>query len=97
MGFRSDFVKNFTLTVQRRKGCNSTAAPEGSYRDCTFTRSAADLYFACRPTLPSSPIASCMSIKSDRWITRMAREHGMIEPFEDRQVRRMRGRSSPTA
>ena len=28
-----------------------------------------------------------MSIKSDKWITRMAREHGMIEPFEDRQVR----------
>src|SRR5204862_4611427 len=26
-------------------------------------------------------------IKSDRWIRRMAREHGMIEPFEDRQVR----------
>ena len=28
-----------------------------------------------------------MSIKSDRWITRMAREHQMIEPFEDKQVR----------
>jgi dCTP deaminase len=28
-----------------------------------------------------------MSIKSDRWITRMAKEHGMIEPFSDRQVR----------
>jgi dCTP deaminase len=28
-----------------------------------------------------------MSIKSDKWIRRMAREHGMIEPFEDRQVR----------
>jgi dCTP deaminase len=28
-----------------------------------------------------------MSIKSDRWITRMAREHRMIEPFSDRQVR----------
>ena len=28
-----------------------------------------------------------MSIKSDRWIKRMALEHGMIEPFEDRQVR----------
>ena len=28
-----------------------------------------------------------MSIMSDRWITRMAKEHGMIEPFEDRQVR----------
>lgn len=28
-----------------------------------------------------------MTIKSDRWITRMAHEHGMLEPFEDRQVR----------
>ena len=28
-----------------------------------------------------------MSIKSDKWIRRMALEHGMIEPFEDRQVR----------
>ena len=29
-----------------------------------------------------------MSIKSDRWITKMAKEHKMIEPFEGRQVRR---------
>ena len=28
-----------------------------------------------------------MAIKSDRWIRRMAREHGMIEPYEDAQVR----------
>ena len=28
-----------------------------------------------------------MSIKADRWITRMAKEHGMIEPFADAQVR----------
>src|SRR6267143_881268 len=28
-----------------------------------------------------------MSIKSDRWIRRMAREHHMIEPFADAQVR----------
>ena len=28
-----------------------------------------------------------MSIKSDRWIRRMAAEHGMIEPFEPHQVR----------
>jgi len=28
-----------------------------------------------------------MSIKSDRWIRRMAAEHGMIEPFEPAQVR----------
>ena len=29
-----------------------------------------------------------MSIKSDKWIRRMAQEHGMIEPFVERQVRR---------
>ena len=28
-----------------------------------------------------------MSIQSDRWITRMAKDHGMIEPFENSQVR----------
>ena len=28
-----------------------------------------------------------MSIKSDKWITRMAREHRMIEPFVDTQTR----------
>ncbi|MGP5101977.1 dCTP deaminase [Psychrobacter celer] len=28
-----------------------------------------------------------MSIKSDRWIRKMAEEHGMIEPFEAGQVR----------
>ncbi len=29
-----------------------------------------------------------MSIKSDRWIRKMAREYGMIEPFIDSQVRK---------
>src|SRR5450432_37118 len=44
-------------------------------------------------TFPSSSPASLshhprdMSIKSDRWIRQMALEHGMIEPFADRQVR----------
>ncbi len=28
-----------------------------------------------------------MPIKADKWIRRMAREHGMIEPFVDEQVR----------
>src|ERR687884_2189690 len=28
-----------------------------------------------------------MTIKSDRWITQMAREYGMIEPFEQSQIR----------
>jgi hypothetical protein len=29
----------------------------------------------------------CMSIKSDRWIRRMAEQHGMIEPYEPGQVK----------
>lgn len=33
-----------------------------------------------------------MSIKSDRWIQKMAAEHGMIEPFEAGQVREVDGR-----
>ncbi|MEN9891385.1 MAG: deoxycytidine triphosphate deaminase Dcd, partial [Pseudomonadota bacterium] len=28
-----------------------------------------------------------MSIKSDKWIRRMAEQHGMIDPFEPGQVR----------
>ena len=32
-----------------------------------------------------------MSIKSDNWIRRMAREHGMIEPFAAEQVRQANG------
>ena len=27
-----------------------------------------------------------MSVKSDKWIRRMAKEHGMIEPFSEKQV-----------
>ena len=33
-----------------------------------------------------------MSIKSDKWIRRMAEAHGMIEPFEPSQVRHVDGR-----
>src|SRR5690349_2299197 len=36
---------------------------------------------------PHPPSRARMTIMSDRWITRMATEHGMIEPFEGRQVR----------
>jgi dCTP deaminase len=32
-----------------------------------------------------------MSIKSDRWIRRMAEQHGMIEPFEPGQVKQVNG------
>jgi dCTP deaminase len=45
-----------------------------------------------RPRLPTiadspDPERRPMSIKSDRWIRRMAQEHGMIEPFEPGQIR----------
>jgi len=33
-----------------------------------------------------------MTIKSDRWIRRMAQEHRMIEPFEATQVKEAAGR-----
>ncbi len=33
-----------------------------------------------------------MSIKSDRWIRRMAAEHRMIEPFEPGQIKQINGR-----
>ena len=33
-----------------------------------------------------------MSIKSDRWIRRMAEQQGMIEPFEPRQIKHVDGR-----
>jgi dCTP deaminase len=32
-----------------------------------------------------------MTIKSDKWIRRMATEHGMIEPFEPNQVKQQNG------
>jgi dCTP deaminase len=35
---------------------------------------------------------ACMSVRSDRWIRKMSLEHGMIEPFVERQVRSDEGR-----
>jgi dCTP deaminase len=32
-----------------------------------------------------------MTIKSDKWIRRMAEQHGMIEPFEPNQVKEVNG------
>src|SRR5690606_11769098 len=36
---------------------------------------------------PGAHRSNRMSIKSDKWIRRMAEQHGMIEPFEPGQVR----------
>ena len=50
------------------------------------------------PAIPAGALESelnsekPMSIKSDRWIRRMAEQHGMIEPFEPGQVREVGGR-----
>jgi dCTP deaminase len=43
--------------------------------------------FSRKNTIPNPRIALAMAIKSDRWIRRMAKEHGMITPFSDHQVR----------
>src|SRR3984957_3024893 len=42
---------------------------------------------AMRSSRGGNPPEESMSVKSDKWITKMAKEHGMIEPFEGRQVR----------
>src|SRR5690606_17360384 len=41
----------------------------------------------CAPFPVETQSGHPMSIKSDKWIRRMALEHGMIEPFVERQVR----------
>ena len=33
-----------------------------------------------------------MTIKSDKWIRRMAEQHGLISPFEANQVREVDGK-----
>ncbi len=38
-----------------------------------------------------------MGVQPDTWIRKMALEHGMIEPFADRQVRRVQDPSAPPA
>jgi dCTP deaminase len=40
-----------------------------------------------------SAILSNMSVRADHWIRKMSLEHGMIEPFVERQVRNDEGRS----
>src|SRR5215468_12493656 len=37
--------------------------------------------------MPGDSGGKLMSVKSDRWIRRMALEHGMISPFSEKQVR----------
>jgi len=43
------------------------------------------------PPLPFTPHHH-MSIKSDKWIRRMAEQHGMIEPYEPTQVKQVNGK-----
>jgi dCTP deaminase len=35
-----------------------------------------------------------MTIKSDKWIRRMAEEHGMISPFEPEMIREKEGKKN---
>src|SRR5690606_35584431 len=75
----------------RRSGtcrCESSSAATArrAPRSCS-SRSPGSAGADRRPRRTTPTSGSQMTIKSDRWITRMAREHGMIEPFEARQVR----------
>ncbi len=52
-----------------------------------FSREPRAPYIPPAPGPAATPFPPEMTIQNDRWITRMAKEHGMIEPFEERQVR----------
>jgi len=76
----SQFVKFFTIPVKENyRGRNAAAM--------RFAMPSGAGYIPLRPNPSFSPHPRDMSIKSDRWIRQMALEHGMIEPFADRQVR----------
>jgi dCTP deaminase len=76
------------IGARRSRRCQSVVRSSrrtlgrGAARPITF-RPPIRLASGAFSTRPESP----MSIQNDRWITQMAKEHGMIEPFEDRQVR----------
>ena len=46
-----------------------------------------DLEQGLQPNVSQDHGRNDLSIKSDRWIRRMAAEHGMIDPFSPQQVR----------
>jgi len=68
-----DMGKPCPRAVPEHRRSAARGVAQGSRRGCIESRS-----------LSSEP---AMSIKSDRWIRRMATEHAMIEPFEAGQVR----------
>src|SRR3984885_9506883 len=71
---------NLRARQRPRPGLPSDGAPHGS--------AVVHLEQRLQPGIPQDHGRSnLMSIKSDRWIRRMAREHGMIEPFAPEQVR----------
>src|SRR5258706_14775319 len=56
---------------------------------CLFIRTTNKITFQFTVDPQEAP---SMSIKPDKWIRRMAQEHGMIEPFEPGQVKEIDGR-----
>jgi dCTP deaminase len=101
-GSWADFVKKFTKSTPvkvsiRRVGFNPTrpSTKGASTRTVNGLRARATRRIHCAAPVPGVVVHSSrnrsgipsMAIQSDRWIKRMALDHGMIEPFEDRQVR----------
>jgi dCTP deaminase len=88
--------------LARRSRARNFRAVRARVTSAPFAAACATDVFRCQPLLarppsavrrpPSAspfplPSSLAMTIMSDRWITRMAHEHRMIEPFEGRQVR----------
>lgn len=77
-------------------GSNNTATGEGIQPFYNVSRIVDELRVIClyhaRFAIFRWSIKSGMTIKSDRWIRKMALEQGMIEPFAGEQVRYVEGR-----
>src|SRR5690606_18706634 len=75
-------VSTFHGPLHRRSSSRSNDS------GCRSTRPAKRILRVLRgKRTPAFKLHSSMSIKPDHWIRRMAREYGMIEPYEDAQVR----------
>src|SRR6516162_77791 len=72
---------------ERRRAAEPVqSAPHPAVDPCCAAGYSCALYFSSGPAR-CAPGAISVSIKSDNWIRRMAREQRMIEPFEPGQVR----------
>jgi DNA-binding transcriptional LysR family regulator len=78
----------FAVAAKRRKG--QALLPSLHELEFVAGRTHSDTLRILQLLKLQDRVRLTMSIKSDKWIRRMAEQHGMIEPFEPGQVRQRR-------